>query len=260
MQTPAPQKHPRSRSDARLWTLLWRFAVALAGVTLGTVAFAQEAPIPDRPTSRVTDGAGLLSPAARDTLDNRLAAYERQTGHQVVVWIGSTLGSTPLEDFAVNVFKAWGLGRKGEDDGLLVAVLAKDRRIAIEVGYGLEGQVPDAVASRIINEVMVPKLRAGDSDAALASGVDALLQAIDGKPFAQNGGSPAAGPAGPSTGKIILFVLLGAAFLLLLITHPRLALTLLFVMAGRGGHGNGGGGGFGGGGGRSGGGGARGSW
>ena len=257
MQTPALTRHPRSSSDW-LCSLLWRFAVALAVSSFGTVAFAQEAPIPARPTSWVTDGAGLLSPAARDTLDNRLAAYERQTGHQVVVWIGSTLGSTPLEDFAVKVFKAWGLGRKGEDDGLLVAVLAKDRRIAIEVGYGLEEQVPDAVASRIINDVMVPKLRAGESDAALASGVDALLEAIEGKPLAQDDGGPAAGPAGPSTGEIILFVLLGAGFLLLLITNPRLALTLLFVMAGRGGHG--GGGGFGGGGGRSGGGGARGSW
>ena len=259
MQTPALKRHPRSSSDW-LCTLLWRFAVALAVSSFGTVAFAQEAPIPARPASWVTDGAGLLSPAARDTLDKRLAAYERQTGHQVVVWIGSTLGSTPLEDFAVKVFKAWGLGRKGEDDGLLVAVLAKDRRIAIEVGYGLEERVPDAVASRIINDVMVPKLRAGESDAALASGVDALLEAIEGKPFAQDDGSPAAGPTAPSTGEIILFVLLGAGFLLLLITNPRLALTLLFVMAGRGGHGGGGGGGFGGGGGRSGGGGARGSW
>lgn len=257
MQTPALTSLPRSRSDARLWTLLRRFVVALAVVMLGTVAFAREAPIPARPTRWVTDDAGLLSPAARDTLDNRLAAYERQTGHQVVVWIGTTIGSTPLEDFAVKLFKAWGLGRKGEDDGLLVAVLAKDRRIAIEVGYGLEGQVPDVVASRIINEVMVPKLRAGESDAALASGVDALLQAIEGKPFVQIDGSPAGGAAGPSTGKTILFVLLGAAFLLLLITNPRLALTLLFVMASRGG--GGGRGGFGGGG-RSGGGGARGSW
>ena len=240
--------------------LLWQFAVGLAVLTPGTAAFAQEAPIPARPTNWVTDGAGLLSPAARNTLDIRLAAYERQTGHQVVVWIGSTIGSTPLDDFAVKVFKAWGLGRKGEDDGLLVAVLAKDRRIAIEVGYGLEGQVPDAVASRIINEVMVPKLRAAESDAALGSGVDALLQAIEGKPFAQDDGSPAAGPAGPSTGTIILYVLLGAGFLLLFIANPRLALSLLFVMAARGRRGGGGGGGFGGGGGRSGGGGARGSW
>jgi uncharacterized protein len=244
------------------------FAVLLALVTWGAVAFAQEAPIPAPPTTRVTDGAGLLSAAARDALDKRLTAYERRTGHQVVVWIGSTLGSTPLEDFTVKTFKAWGLGRKGKDDGVLVAVLAKDRRIGIEVGYGLEGQVPDAVASRIINDVMVPKLRGGQPDAALTSGVDAILQAIEGKPFIEDDGgptgSPTAAPTIPGTLKIILFVLLGAGFLLLLVTNPSLALTLLFVMAGRGGRGGGGGGfgggGFGGGGGRSGGGGARGSW
>lgn len=238
-------------------------------LTVSLVAPAQETPIPAPPTSRVTDGAGLLSAPARESLEERLTAYERRTGHQVVVWVGSTLGSTPLEDFTVKTFKAWGLGRKGKDDGVLVAVLAKDRRIGIEVGYGLEGQIPDAVASRIINDVMVPKLRAGEPDAALASGVDAILQAIEGKPFVQDDGSPTAAPTIPGTFKIILFALLGAGFLLLLVTNPSLALTLLFVMAGRGGRGGGGGGfggggfgggGFGGGGGRSGGGGARGSW
>ncbi len=252
-------KHPRSRSSA--WTLqrLSQPLVALAFVTLVSSALAKDAPIPPRPTTWVTDDAALLSPAARDALDKKLAAYQRQTGHQVVVWIGSSLDSTPLEDFAVETFKAWELGRKGKDDGLLLAVLAKDRRIAIEVGYGLEGSVPDVVASRIINELMVPELRAGRADAALGSGVDALLEKIEGKPFRANDPAAAPSAARPSTARIGLYLILGAAFLLLLITHPSLALGLLFVMAGRGG-GGGGGGGFGGGGGRSGGGGARGSW
>jgi uncharacterized protein len=203
-----------------------------------------------------------MSPAARSALDQKLAAYERQTGHQVVVWIGSTLGSRPLDDFTVKAFEAWQLGRKGEDDGLLVTVLAKDRKIGIVVGYGLEGNVPDAIASRIINEVIVPKLAAGNADEALTAGVDAILQRIEGKPF--TGGGERAAPSKsrrPSTGQLILFLILGAGFLVLLITNPTLALTLLFVMASRGGRGGGfGGGGFGGGGGRSGGGGARGSW
>ena len=254
----APKKHPKWRSRVALG-LLASAVVLLTLAISASLAFAVEDSIPKAPERWVADTAGFLSPQTARALDARLEAYERQTGHQVVVWIGSTLGATPLEDFTVKAFKAWRLGRKGADDGVLLAVLAKDRRIAIEVGYGLEGQVPDAVASRIINDVMVPRLRAGESDAALASGVDALLEAIEGKPFVQSERGPAAGPAGPSTGKIILWALLGAGFLLLLITNPSLALSLLFVMAGRGGHG-GGGGGFGGGGGRSGGGGARGSW
>ncbi|MBK7583240.1 MAG: TPM domain-containing protein [Myxococcales bacterium] len=236
--------------------MLQRLLPALVLLTLAATAFAGDGLIPVRPKSWVTDTAGLLSPAARGTLDRRLAAYERQTGHQVAVWIGTTLASTPLEDFAVSTFKAWGLGRKGKDDGLLVAVLAEDRRIAIEVGYALEARVPDAVASRVINEVMIPKLRAGQADDALQTGVDALLEAIEGAPFVEDGSAPRS-PQGPGPGQIVLYLILAAAFLLLLFTNPRLALGLLFVMAGRGG---GGAGGFGGGGGRSGGGGARGSW
>jgi uncharacterized protein len=245
-----------------LWLPLRYGLFALAILTFAAALPAQEAQIPPAPRGWVTDGTGLLSPVARGALDRKLAAYERQTGHQVAVWIGPTLGATPIEDFAVKTFKAWGLGRQGEDDGILVVVLAQDRRVAIEVGYGLEAVVPDAVASRVINETMVPALRAGQPGAALDSGVNALLEKIEGKPFAPpDQVTPPAGQK-PGAGQIVLYLILGGAFLLLLIRNPTLALSLLFVMAGRGGgrHGGGFGGGFSGGGGRSGGGGARGSW
>lgn len=263
MPTLALTRLRRSSSDApRSGLPFRRFLVGLAVLALAASALAREARIPARPRSWVTDSAGLLSPAARGALDRKLALYQRQTGHQVAIWIGATLGATPIEAFAVKTFKAWGLGRKGQDDGILVVVLSKDRRIDIEVGYGLEGVVPDAVASRIINEVMVPELRAGRADRALDAGVDALLQKIEGRPFIVPDQAPPAAGQKPSAGQIILFLVLGVAFLLLFITNPTLALSLLFVLAGRGGgrHGGGFGGGFSGGGGRSGGGGARGSW
>jgi uncharacterized protein len=245
--------------------------MSLAALALAAVAAAAPAAppaIPAQPTRWVEDHAAMLSPAARDALDARLAGYERATGHQVVVWIGRTIGGAPLDDWAVRTFAAWQLGRKGIDDGVAIFVLADDRAIDIEVGYGLEDRIPDAIASRIIREVMAPRLRAGDRDGAVTAGASAVLTAIEGKPWA---GAPAGAGAGagtashddgPSTISWVFGGLIGLVFLVLFITHPRLALMLLWsiLSGGRGGFGGGGGGGFSGGGGRSGGGGARGGW
>ena len=266
MPSPAPSKLPRSSSElvaSSLWPLLVAATVLLFAAS---PAGAQEVAIPAAPQRWLTDTAGLVSAETRARLDQKLESYERQTGHQVVVWIGKTIGGAPLDDFAVRTFKAWQLGRKGQDDGLLLIVLAEDRKMAIEVGYGLEPRVPDAVASRIINDVMAPELRAGNPDGALDAGVDAILASIEGKPFKAE---PAArGPHvernRPSTGQLVFFGLLALAFLVLFVKNPSLAVSLLFSMSsgrrGGGGFGGGGFGGFGGGGGRSGGGGARGSW
>lgn len=226
------------------------------------------APIPPAPTRWVEDHAGFLSPGTRAALDARLESYERATGHQVVVWIGKSLHGAPLDDWAVRTFAAWKIGRKGLDDGVAIFILADDRAIDIEVGYGLEDRVTDATASRIIREVMAPRLRAGDRDGAVAAGTNAVLAAIEGKPWA---GAQATAPPehGPSAVSMVVGALAVVAFLILAITHPRIALLLLWTVmsggrrggGGFGGFGNGGGGGgFGGGGGRSGGGGARGGW
>jgi uncharacterized protein len=245
--------------------------MSLAALALAAVAAAAPAAppaIPASPTRWVEDHAAMLSPAARDALDARLAGYQRATGHQVVVWIGRTTGGAPLADWAVRTFAAWQLGRKGIDDGVAIFVLADDRAIDIEVGYGLEDRVPDAIASRIIREVMAPRLRAGDRDGAVTAGADAVLTAIEGHPWS---GAPAAAGTtadddGPSTISWLFGGLIGLVLLVLFVTHPRLALMLLWSLlsGGRGGFGGGGGGGdgggLGGGGGRSGGGGARGGW
>ncbi len=219
-------------------------------------ALAATAPVPPAPARWVEDAGGFLSNDRRTALDAKLEAYEHATGHQVVVWIGESLNGAPLDDFAVRTFAAWQVGRKGLDDGLVMFVLSADRTIDIEVGYGLEAVVPDAVAKRIIDDVMVPRLRRGERDEAIEAGVDAVLGAIEGHPWDN---LRAAEPTGPST-----FEIAGGAFLLGLlvifaITHPRTFLWLLLFVLGRGGGGGGGGGRMGGGG-RSGGGGARGGW
>lgn len=273
----------RTRAPIRGALLL---ASLLAAGAVSAVAAPAALAVSPSPTRWVTDGAGFLSPAVRDTLDARLQQYQASTGHQILVWIGRSTGSQPLEDFTAKAFAAWRVGRKGIDDGLVIFLFADDRKIRIEVGYGLEGQIPDAIASRIINDVMLPRLKGGDRDGAVVAGVDAVVAVIAGAPWTsvfREGGAPAAGAPSPegaaagqdqgrqgaprhhqqlSTFQKVVYTILGIAFLFFLITHPSFALWLLFSMmsGGRGGGDGGGGGGFSGGGGRSGGGGASGSW
>jgi uncharacterized protein len=261
-------------------------ALALAAVTTGAVApvaaqtaSAPASPIstPPSPTRFVTDGAGFLSAPAQDELEQRLARYERDTGRQVLLWIGQTTGGEPIEPWAVRAFAAWRAGRKGLDDGVAVFILAADRKLRIEVGYGLEDRLPDAVAARIIGDQMIPRLRAGDQDGAARAGVSGVLDAVGGETGAPREAAPAPGaPPELGWGQLLLLGLIGILVLGFVVTNPRLALMLLTTIAsnsgrsggnwggggfGAGGRwGGGGGGGFSGGGGRSGGGGASGSW
>jgi len=228
----------------------------MLGATLAVIgALAATAPVPPAPARWVDDAGGFLADDRRAALDAKLASYEHATGHQVVVWIGKSLDGAPLDDFAVRTFAAWQVGRKGVDDGLVIFVLSADRTIDIEVGYGLEGVVPDAVAKRIIDDVMVPRLNSGDRNGAIEAGVDAVLAAIEGHPWDN---LRAAEATGPSTVEIVGGGILLVVVLIFAITHPRAFLWFLLFALGRGG-GGGGGGRFGGGG-RSGGGGARGGW
>jgi uncharacterized protein len=238
----------------------------LTGLVRGAVCFlllvslsgAAETPIPSVPDRWVTDAAGFLSEAVRQDLDSRLAEFERSTGHQLIVYIGRTTGDAPIEDWAVRAFESWRVGRKGIDDGLVLFLMTDDRRMRIEVGYGLEGTVTDAVASRIIHEVMTPSLQAGDNDGAVRNAVDSLISVLGGKGESGTPATPAAKRLSPVQLIFIGFLVLG--FLILLITHPALAIWLLINLISGGRGGGGGGGGFSGGGGRSGGGGASGSW
>jgi uncharacterized protein len=249
-------------------------AHAVLAATLAAVSPASGA-IPPAPARWVTDEAAFLSPPARQALDRRLEAYEAATGHQVLIWIGHTTGGQPLEDWAARTFAAWGVGRKKLDDGAVVFVLADERKVRIEVGYGLEERIPDVVAARIIRDEMVPRLRAGDRDGAVRAAVDGVLGAAGGERARPPDGAQPSAPA-RSFGLLHMLVL-GLAMIVLLVvvvTHPEMALWLLFTMGGGGGRrsggwggggfggggGWGGGGGFSGGGGRSGGGGASGSW
>lgn len=130
----------------------------------------------------VVDLSGRLSAAAEQRLTETLEAHRRATGVQIAVLLVDTLGGEPIEDFSLRVAESWGGGSAGRDDGLLVTFAAADRRMRIEVGYGLEAQVPDALAKQILDDAK-PDLRASDWDAAVGGVVRALVaQTVSGAP------------------------------------------------------------------------------
>jgi uncharacterized protein len=145
---------------------------------LSPLILAASLAAPPAPTTFVTDIANALSAGASARIENELRTYERATGHQVIVWIGESTGEVPLEDWTVNAAEHWKVGRKGKDDGAILFAFMRDRTLRIEVGYGLESSLTDADASRIIRDTIVPRMRAGDVDGAIQSGVDQMLVTI----------------------------------------------------------------------------------
>ncbi|MGB7295994.1 MAG: TPM domain-containing protein [Candidatus Aminicenantales bacterium] len=244
---------------------LLAFAALLCCVYPGNSAGQLQTP--NSPTRWVTDTAGFLSPETVRTLDRKLEAYEKETGHQVIVYIGRTAGGYPIEEFADKAFQAWAVGRKGLDDGVALFIMAEDRQVRLEVGYGLEGVIPDIIAGRIINDVLIPKLGTRDANGAVSDAVAAIVKAISGEAASpgQEPEEPTSRRTGKSIGQAILITLGIIILLILFITNPSLAVWLLInIMSGGGSRSGGGGGfeggGFRGGGGRSGGGGASGRW
>jgi len=131
--------------------------------------------------SPVTDTAGLLSPAARQELEKALLAYQSSTGHQFAFVSVPNLDGTTIEDFGQEVGKAWRLGDAKRDDGLILLVARTERAVRVEVGYGLEGAVPDAVSARIIRQTIVPAFRQGDFDGGVLGGFERLMHAAKGE-------------------------------------------------------------------------------
>lgn len=142
------------------------------------LSLAQTVAIPPMPTTYVTDTAAALSSGTRARIDDRLRTYYDATGNRVFVWIGQTTGDTPLEDWTVRAAEKWRPGTKQKDNGAILFAFMRDRKVRIEVGYGLESVLTDAQASRIIRETIVPKMRAGDADGAIESGVNRMLVTI----------------------------------------------------------------------------------
>jgi uncharacterized protein len=159
--------------------LRWLF-VAYA-LQLATLACA-DVPVPPL-QHRVTDLTATLTADQAATLEQSLSEFEARKGAQIAVLIVPTTAPEEIEQYSIRVVDQWKLGRKGVDDGVLLLVAKGDHRVRIEVGYGLEGVLPDASANRIVEEDIVPRFRSGDFYGGIAAGVDRILRVIDGEPL-----------------------------------------------------------------------------
>lgn len=166
-----------------------RWTVPSAGVTallclllcllLAAPAAAQDFP---KLTGRVVDQANLLSPADEFELDGKLAALEQQTSRQLVVATIPSLGGYEIADYGYRLGRAWGIGQKEADNGAILLVAPNERRVRVEVGYGLEPILTDAFADRVVEDIIVPRFEAGDMAGGIKAGVDALVTQLQAPP------------------------------------------------------------------------------
>ena len=157
------------------------FAAALNLAAAPVISSLFGLKIPARPEARVSDWAGIISQGARESLENKLAAFEEKTGNQIAIATFPSLEGESLEDFSIHLAEQWKIGQKGKDNGVIILVFRDDHRMRIEVGYGLEGVLPDAIASEIIRRIMAPRFREGDFDGGITGAVDAIIQVISGE-------------------------------------------------------------------------------
>ena len=247
--------------------------IAAVACLLAASAFGAEDPALPTLSGRVVDQANILAPATEQRLAAQLQAHEKAGGNQVVVATIESLGGETIEMYGVRLGRSWGIGQAGEDNGIVLIVAPNERRVRIEVGYGLEGDIPDAIASNIIYTKIRPRFAEGDFDGGVTAGVTAIIAALGGEyVFEQQRRGRRDREGGFPFGIlwiVVLFVLFGMGRR----RRRGIGSGLLWgavlgsaLSSGRGGSGGGfggggfGGGGFGGGGGSFGGGGASGGW
>ena len=246
-------------------------AVALAFAILLTINSHAAEVIPPKPDRYFNDYAGVVSKEAADRFNEQLAQFERETSDQVVVAVFSKMQSdSDIADYTQRVAQAWGVGQKDRRNGVVLFVFTQDRKMFIQVGYGLEGALPDATAFDITERHIKPLFRAGNYDAGLATGIDLICKAIRGE-YKGSGKTVAAQRHGSGVSGFLPFLI----FVVVLIVISRVMRRIggysyssgrggpVFLPTGGGGWSSGGGGGFSGfsgGGGSFGGGGAGSSW
>ncbi len=185
----------------------WLGLVA-AGVSL-LLALSASAEVAVPPLqARITDLTGTLSASQIQNLDSRLRDFERAKGSQIAVLLLPTTQPETIEEYSIRVADAWKIGRAKTDDGVILVVAKEDRKLRIEVGRGLEGAIPDAVAKRIVSEVIAPHFKSGDFYGGIAAGTDALMKLIEGESLPAPQPRPGGGPAIDFQTIIWLFVVL----------------------------------------------------
>jgi len=184
----------------------WLALPALSLLLLGSGALAEVA-VPQL-RAPVTDLTGTLTPQQVATLEQQLRAFEAKKGSQIAVLLVPTTQPETIEQYSIRVAEAWKLGRRGVNDGALLLVARDDRAVLIEVGYGLEGVMPDVLANRIVDQVIVPRFRSGDYFGGLTEGVTRMTALIEGEPLPEPTWSER-GPSGvDSLGGVLPLLLL----------------------------------------------------
>ncbi|HTN13431.1 MAG TPA: TPM domain-containing protein [Sphingomonadaceae bacterium] len=266
----------------------------LAVMLLAGLAVPAQAAVPPRPTGPIYDGANLIPDQQEAAMDARLRDYNAKTGNAVIVATVPSLDGDAIEPYATKLYETWGIGGKERDTGVLLLVAPNERKVRIEVGYGLTPYITDILSGRIVRDEITPRFKAGDMAGGIEAGVNAIVTQLDRSPEDAKAIAEAAAAAekarqsdpGASIGGIIFWIVLIVFFALVFGRRSRgqrrsgfgsavgniiLWEALNAATRGGGGHhdgwgggggfGGGGGGGFGGfGGGMSGGGGASGSW
>jgi len=245
--------------------------VFLTILATGAAAFT----VPDKTTARVNDYTGTLDAASKSSIESRLAAFEQESSNQVLVAVIPSLDGEPIEDVAIRTFERWGLGQKGSNNGVLLLIAMSDRKARIEVGYGLEDRLTDALSRRILEERLFPAFRQGKFSEGVTDACEGIMQAVQGAYVARK--------AAPRRGLPIAALIFGGFVALVILIALQRGNSIgprgrrRFYRSGPiiwggggggwggggfggGGGGGGGWGGFSGGGGMSGGGGASGSW
>ena len=231
-----------------LCVLLWLFMATAQALTFPALS------------GRVVDDAQMLDPATRQQLTQTLEAHEKATGEQVVVVTVPGLQGTAIEDYGYQLGRAWGIGQKDKNNGALLIVARDDRKLRIEVGYGLEDRLTDAQSSVILNQVITPAFKNGQFSQGISDGVAAILQVLGGDPLAEPAYASGQGQGSDFMAEHPFVVLL--LFVLFVIVVAACQFYGICNAGGGGGSRSGGfgGGGFSGGGGSFGGGGASGGW
>lgn len=205
---------------------------AWALLALCALAWAQTVAVPEL-RARVTDLTGTLSATEVHALEAKLSALEQRKGSQLAVLLVPTTGEETIEQYAIRVAEAWKLGRENIDDGVLLLIAKNDRKLRIEVGYGLEGAIPDAIAKRIVAEIITPYFGEGDFYTGISAGVDAIIAAIEGEPLPQ----PASrrgfdGDEGLALAPLFLFAAIIIGFIVRLMSNRGLGAGTAALVAG----------------------------
>jgi uncharacterized protein len=230
-------------------------------------------PIPPPPDHRINDYAGVLSADERARLEDALRTRERESSNQIVVAIFRSLQGESLEDYSIRLAQAWRVGQKGLDNGVIFLAFLDDRKMRLEVGYGLESKLTDALSGQILRQAVAPRFREGKIADGIAAGLDAIQQAIAGTyKAAPQGQAGRARGFSPVQLMLLLFVVSGIFSIVIPALYSSHIRRKGWTGGSRGwggptiftgggwGSGGGGGGDFGGGGGSFGGGGASGDW